>query len=69
MLRHLSYLCRAFQFGNLNLSRISRNIHITKTKLQETRAENKILLELDKDLGEDGRLSLCNITLPESTRS
>ena len=69
MLPHLSYLSRAFQFGNLNFSRKSPNIHITKTKLQETRAENKILVELDKDLGEDRRLSLCNITLPESTRS
>ena len=68
-LPHLSYLSRTFQSGNLNFSRISPNIHVTKTKLQETHAENKVLVELDKDLGEDGRLSLCNITLPESTRS
>ena len=69
MLPHLSYLSRTFQSGNLKFSRISPNIHVTKTKLQETRAENKVLVELDKDLGEDRRLSLCNITLPESTRS
>ena len=69
MLPHLSYLGRTFQSSKLNFSRISPNIHVTKTKLQETHAENKILVELDKDLGEDGRLSLCNITLPESTRS
>ena len=64
-----SVLSRTFQSGNLNFSRISPNIHVTKTKLQETHAENKVLVELDKDLGKDGRLSLCNITLPESTRS
>ena len=69
MLPHLSYLSRTFQSGNLKFSRISPNIHVTKTKLLETRAENKVLVELDKDLGEDRRLSLCNITLPESTRS
>ena len=69
MLPHLSYLTQTFQSGNLNFSRISPNIHVTKTKIQETRAENKLLVELDKDLGEDRRLSLCNITLPESTRS
>ena len=70
MLPHLlSYLSRTFQSSNLNFSRVSPNIHVTKTKLQETHAENKILVELDKDLGEDGRLSLCNITLSESTRS
>ena len=66
MLPHLSYLSRTFQSGNLNFYRISPNIHVTKTKLQETRAENKVLVKLDKDLGEDERLSLCNITLPES---
>ena len=32
-------------------------------------AENKILAELGKDLGQDGRLSLRNITLRESARS
>ena len=69
MLPHLSYLSRTFQSGNLNFSRISPNIHVTKTELQEMHAENKVLVELNKDLGEDGRLSLCNITLPESTRS
>ena len=69
ILPHLSYLSQTFQSGNLNFSRISPNIHVTKTKIQETRAENKLLVELDKDLGEDRRLSLCNITLPESTRS
>ena len=69
MLPHLSYLSRTFQSGNLKFSRINPNIHVTKTKLLETRAENKVLVELDKDLGEDRRLSLCNITLPESTRS
>ena len=66
MLPHLSYLSRTFQSGNLNFYRISPNIPVTKTKLQETRAENKVLVKLDKDLGEDERLSLCNITLPES---
>ena len=65
----MSYLSRTFQSDNLNFSRINPNIHVTKTKLQETHAENKVLVKLDKDLGEDGRLSLCNITLPESTRS
>ena len=54
MLPHLSYLSRAFQFGNLSFSRISPNIHVTKTKFRETRTENKILVELDKALGEDG---------------
>ena len=69
MLPHLSYLSRTFQSGNLNFSRISPNIHVTKTELQEMHAENKVLFKLDKDLGEDGRLSICNITLPESMRS
>ena len=63
ILPHLSYLSQTFQSGNLNFSTISPNIHVTKTKLHKLHAENKVLVKLDKDLGEDGRISLCNIGL------
>ena len=62
-------MSQTLQLGSLNFPRISPTIDTEKMKLQEAYSPDKVLAELDADLSEDRRLSLCNVSFLESTRS
>ena len=57
----LAHLSKAFQEGNVSLAAITLAIKYTVDTLQDVAATDKPLRELQKDLGDGGRLSTCEL--------
>ena len=57
----LAHLSKAFQEGNVSFAAITPAIKYTVDTLQDVAATDKPLRELQKDLGDGGRLSTCEL--------
>lgn len=57
----LAHLSKAFQGGNVSFASIAPSINYTLDKLDDVASKNKPLEDLKKDLGEEGRLSQCDL--------
>lgn len=57
----LSTLSKTFQKGNVSFARIAPAIKATQSGLNRTVESHTVLKQMQADLAEDGRLSLCGV--------